>query len=403
PISLGDDVECSEFEALLCVLYPTEFHECELKTLDAWTSVLHLATTWSFSSLRALAIDRLWPIASPVDKVVLGRTYGVDAWIRPGIIALCDRVEPLTKAEGFRLGVGDAVAIMAIRERMRVRRADVSIRVVEVMVDDALKPEYHDDPEEPVQKTDGAAQGTRLKKTGSMAGLKGEKTEETAKGKDRAIDSVPEPIDPKAVIPMQASSSSAAAGLVNAGRAEPVQVEIKHTECPLPRAEDPSSITPSSLAEQPASPTTAASLSIPPDRPSCAVNRSPSASDNPWKMRPAETLLALNADVSPDSSKDTTHTAFDSSVAKSNQSDPRGFAATDAGRRDGDGAVSRDQDPASGRAKEYGKVDDGLQSTPKSSFEAGSVSEWMTAAQKNRAKKMARMEAARRAAIEGQL
>ncbi|KAA1470500.1 hypothetical protein DENSPDRAFT_741012, partial [Dentipellis sp. KUC8613] len=115
PIAL-EDVESTEFDALLSILYPADFHECEVKTVDAWTAVLRLATKWSFTSIRKLAIDRIEPIASAVDKVVLGRTYTINAWLRPGFVALCERVQPLTRDEGRRLGVDDVILVAAIRE-----------------------------------------------------------------------------------------------------------------------------------------------------------------------------------------------------------------------------------------------------------------------------------------------
>ncbi|TFY83748.1 hypothetical protein EWM64_g254 [Hericium alpestre] len=115
-----DDVKSAEFDALLCILYPLNFDECELKTVESFTAVLRLATKWSLSSIRKLAISRLEPIASPVDKVVLGRTYCVDAWLLPGFIAICQRHQPLTRDEGRRLGVDDAVLVACLRESVHV-------------------------------------------------------------------------------------------------------------------------------------------------------------------------------------------------------------------------------------------------------------------------------------------
>ncbi|TFY66973.1 hypothetical protein EVG20_g4114 [Dentipellis fragilis] len=114
-----DDIESSEFDAFLSILYPTKFHECDVTTVEGWTSVLRLSTKWSFSSIRTLAIERLESIASPVDKVVLGRTYGVDSWVVPGLVALCERPQYLAREEGRRLGVDDVIIIAAVREDMR--------------------------------------------------------------------------------------------------------------------------------------------------------------------------------------------------------------------------------------------------------------------------------------------
>ncbi|TFY71233.1 hypothetical protein EVG20_g1772 [Dentipellis fragilis] len=123
PIAL-DDVECSEFDALLSILYPADFQECEVKTVEAWTSVLRLSTKWSFASIRKLAIDRLEPIASAIDKVVLGRTYTIDAWLRPRIF-------------------DDVILVVTVREGMRARRQGVSRGEVEGLVDSHLDPVQH--------------------------------------------------------------------------------------------------------------------------------------------------------------------------------------------------------------------------------------------------------------------
>ncbi|KAA1470535.1 hypothetical protein DENSPDRAFT_742471, partial [Dentipellis sp. KUC8613] len=118
PVAL-DDVKPSEFDAFLSILYPTTFHEHGVTTVEGWTSVLRLSTKWSFSSIRTLATGALQRIASSVDKVVLGRTYDIGAWLRPNLVALCDREQPLTMDEGLRLGVRDVILITSVRESLR--------------------------------------------------------------------------------------------------------------------------------------------------------------------------------------------------------------------------------------------------------------------------------------------
>lgn len=111
------------------VLEPTEI--CHLwnysvytddPILDAadWAAVLHLATQWSFSAIRKLAILRLWQCSSDVDKVVYGHRYCVEAWLLPGYVALCERDEALTLEEGQRLEMVDVIAIMRAREALRL-------------------------------------------------------------------------------------------------------------------------------------------------------------------------------------------------------------------------------------------------------------------------------------------
>ncbi|KZP25161.1 hypothetical protein FIBSPDRAFT_1009241, partial [Athelia psychrophila] len=87
-----------------------------VSTVDEWSSILHLADKWSFESIRALAITQLVPIASPIDKIVLGRRYGVNAWLPGAYGTVCVRPTALTLDEGRRLGVDDVVRINAIRQ-----------------------------------------------------------------------------------------------------------------------------------------------------------------------------------------------------------------------------------------------------------------------------------------------
>ncbi|TFY75991.1 hypothetical protein EWM64_g8020 [Hericium alpestre] len=114
------DVQSAEFDALLCILYPLKFNECEIQTVEEWSSILRLATQWSFSSIRELAISHLDSIASPIDKIVLGRTYRDrgDAWLVPAFVDMCQRAQPLTRAEGHRLDIDDTVLVAFLRESL---------------------------------------------------------------------------------------------------------------------------------------------------------------------------------------------------------------------------------------------------------------------------------------------
>ncbi|KZP05989.1 hypothetical protein FIBSPDRAFT_1053788 [Athelia psychrophila] len=82
PIVLSD-VSCSDFDEFLAILYPTDFRCPTEKTTAQWTSVLHLAAKWGFESIQLLAVDKLTATAIPVDKIVLGRRYGISDWL-PG-------------------------------------------------------------------------------------------------------------------------------------------------------------------------------------------------------------------------------------------------------------------------------------------------------------------------------
>ncbi|KZP03813.1 hypothetical protein FIBSPDRAFT_941334 [Athelia psychrophila] len=115
PIALPD-VSCSDFDEFLAILYPTDFRRPAKKTTAQWTSILHLAAKWGFESIQLLAIDNLTATAIPVDKIVLGRRYGISDWLPGAYEAVCTRSDPLTVEEGMKLGVEDIIKISAARQ-----------------------------------------------------------------------------------------------------------------------------------------------------------------------------------------------------------------------------------------------------------------------------------------------
>ena len=91
----------------------------DLSTLDEWTSVLALATKWEFDAHRALAIDRLSRLGTPIDRIVLARTYDIPNWLDEEYYRLCVREEALTLEEGRRLGMEDVILLAELRQRVR--------------------------------------------------------------------------------------------------------------------------------------------------------------------------------------------------------------------------------------------------------------------------------------------
>ncbi|KZP25146.1 hypothetical protein FIBSPDRAFT_687255, partial [Athelia psychrophila] len=110
------DISTRDLDLFLSILYPLSFGLYSVSTVDEWSSILHLADKWSFESVRALAITQLAPIASPIDKIVLGRRYGVNEWLSGAYGAVCVQPAALTLDEGRRLGVDDVIRIYAIRQ-----------------------------------------------------------------------------------------------------------------------------------------------------------------------------------------------------------------------------------------------------------------------------------------------
>ncbi|KAH8996890.1 hypothetical protein EDB92DRAFT_2083973, partial [Lactarius akahatsu] len=111
------DVERNDFEALLSILYPANFEAHEL-TYKQWKSILHLSTRWGFASLRKLALNSIRPPTSH-DRFVLARTYSVDHWVLPALIALCERTLPLSLDEARQMSLEDVVLVARVREEIR--------------------------------------------------------------------------------------------------------------------------------------------------------------------------------------------------------------------------------------------------------------------------------------------
>ncbi|KAI0048852.1 hypothetical protein FA95DRAFT_1490244 [Auriscalpium vulgare] len=111
-------VKATDFDAFLSVLYPSDLNdqETDVFTVDGWTSVLHLATKWHFASARARAIRHLQDITQPFERLVLGRTYGVDDWVVPALAAVCMRWASLNVGEIELLLRLDLACIGAVRD-----------------------------------------------------------------------------------------------------------------------------------------------------------------------------------------------------------------------------------------------------------------------------------------------
>ncbi|KAH8996882.1 hypothetical protein EDB92DRAFT_1842570 [Lactarius akahatsu] len=114
-ITIGD-IERTDFEALLSVLYPANFEAHELR-YEQWKSVLHLSTRWGFTSLRKLALKSIKP-PTPHDQFVLARTYSVDHWVLPSLTALCERTLPLSLDEARQMSMEDVILVATAREEI---------------------------------------------------------------------------------------------------------------------------------------------------------------------------------------------------------------------------------------------------------------------------------------------
>jgi hypothetical protein len=107
-----------------------DYDVCSLTARDDWASVLHIASEFGFDSIRRLAVRNLFPLASPVDKIVFGHRYGISEWLLDAYVAVCTRSEPITREEGDALGVKDIIQIGGIREAIARGIAPSQLRLV---------------------------------------------------------------------------------------------------------------------------------------------------------------------------------------------------------------------------------------------------------------------------------
>ncbi|KAF7968658.1 hypothetical protein HWV62_29737 [Athelia sp. TMB] len=119
-------VKSSDFDVFLSIFYPKKYGVLEPSTIDEWNTILDLADRWGFTQLRTLAIEQITPIASPVEIIVLGRRYSIDAvdWCRANAYSdLCLRPGALSLEEGNLLGMDDVIKIFTIRQEYSLGRS----------------------------------------------------------------------------------------------------------------------------------------------------------------------------------------------------------------------------------------------------------------------------------------
>jgi hypothetical protein len=82
-------------------------------------SVLRVAHYLRFESLRELAVQALHTMASPVEKLVCARDFGIDHWLKEAYTDICYRSSPLCEEEGVCLGLSTCLKIASAREAIR--------------------------------------------------------------------------------------------------------------------------------------------------------------------------------------------------------------------------------------------------------------------------------------------
>lgn len=90
----------------------------EPRSSEEWISILKLASKWEFQSLQKRAISEVDNIATPIEKVTLGRDYDIPELRLPAYVDLCKSIVPLTEEDGELLGLRDVIKIYRVRQEL---------------------------------------------------------------------------------------------------------------------------------------------------------------------------------------------------------------------------------------------------------------------------------------------
>lgn len=112
-------VTADGFANLLHVLDPLQLRSAQHFDVAQWTSALSASTELGFRNVRQQAVDELAKLASPVDKIMLARSYDLEPWLSDAYVSLCKREEPLTLEEARRIPLEDVVKLGQIRHQVR--------------------------------------------------------------------------------------------------------------------------------------------------------------------------------------------------------------------------------------------------------------------------------------------
>ncbi|KZV74171.1 hypothetical protein PENSPDRAFT_573292 [Peniophora sp. CONT] len=122
PIRLEEDVSEFDFASLLKATYPPRPGQvASTLSVDEWMSVLKLCRKWGFVDLRERAVqeaDTHVRDKTPLEKIVLGKKYGVTKWLEEGYCAIATRWDPLTPEERTTLDLETWLKIMRLRDRV---------------------------------------------------------------------------------------------------------------------------------------------------------------------------------------------------------------------------------------------------------------------------------------------
>ncbi|KAH9485700.1 hypothetical protein JR316_0002612 [Psilocybe cubensis] len=112
------DVKKIEFERLLSIFYPTDLTKPDITTVSGWTSILALGQKWQMIQIKALAIQKLGPLTTAVEKIAIAKKYSFGSnheWLLPAYTELCSRRSPLTLEEAEELDLPTVIKVWEVQ------------------------------------------------------------------------------------------------------------------------------------------------------------------------------------------------------------------------------------------------------------------------------------------------
>ncbi|KDR75516.1 hypothetical protein GALMADRAFT_68522 [Galerina marginata CBS 339.88] len=111
------NVKKVEFERLLSIFYPSDLTKPDITTVTGWTSILELGNKWDMTQVKALAIQKLGPITTAVEKIAIARKHAIldHDWLIPAYTELCARRAPLALDEAEDLDLATVIKIWEVQ------------------------------------------------------------------------------------------------------------------------------------------------------------------------------------------------------------------------------------------------------------------------------------------------
>lgn len=118
-------VDKFDFERLLNFMYPLDIPPVLTRSLVEWISILKLSTMWAMTEIRNSAIAHIMERHHEVEvvqRITLGRSHGVPALVRSGLVTLVNQDGGVTEQQARLLGWETALRIQWVRDKLMASR-----------------------------------------------------------------------------------------------------------------------------------------------------------------------------------------------------------------------------------------------------------------------------------------